>query len=229
MITEIDPPGTLYRLGRQPDPWTPPDWAYAGEDLTFGNRFDDPRGTYRVVYASTSRLGCFLETLARFRLDIPLQASLAQIFGPDDYVPLGVVQREWRSGRAMGAALADGVFALIGTSESLSTLRSSLASTLAAFDIDDLDAAAIRSTVPRALTQSISRHVYDSGRFDGICYRSRYGDDVENWAVFEPFASIRPQAESLPVDFLDADFLAALAIHRLRLADAADSESPLEH
>ena len=63
----------------------------------------------------------------------------------------------------------------------------------------DDSAAAIRSAVPRAFTQTVSRHIYDSGRFDGICYCSRYGDDVENWAVFEPFTSIRPQPAHQPI------------------------------
>lgn len=58
-------PGVIYRLGRKPDPWAPPDWASAGPDGTFGNRFDDPDATYRVLYASSQRLGCFVETLAR--------------------------------------------------------------------------------------------------------------------------------------------------------------------
>ncbi|MGC2371774.1 MAG: hypothetical protein WA474_22080 [Candidatus Sulfotelmatobacter sp.] len=42
-------PGVIYRLGRKPDPWAPPDWAFAGPDGTFGNRFDDPDATYRVL------------------------------------------------------------------------------------------------------------------------------------------------------------------------------------
>ena len=65
-------PGVIYRLGRKPDPWSVPDWASAGPDGTFGNRFDDPEGMYRVLYASSQRLGCFLETLARFRVDVKL-------------------------------------------------------------------------------------------------------------------------------------------------------------
>jgi hypothetical protein len=34
----------VYRLARQPDAWSWPDWAYAGPDGTFGNRYDDPQG-----------------------------------------------------------------------------------------------------------------------------------------------------------------------------------------
>ena len=42
--------------------------SLAGPDGTFGNRFDDPEGIYRVLYASSQRLGCYLEALAQFRL-----------------------------------------------------------------------------------------------------------------------------------------------------------------
>ena len=43
------PPRPLFRVGRDDDAWAVPDWAYAKEDGTFGNRFDDPMRVYRVV------------------------------------------------------------------------------------------------------------------------------------------------------------------------------------
>ena len=67
------PPRPLFRVGRDDDAWAVPDWAYAKEDRTFGNRFDDPAGVYRVFYASSQRLGCFIETLARFRTSLSSQ------------------------------------------------------------------------------------------------------------------------------------------------------------
>ena len=45
------PAGPLFRVGRERDAWAIPDWAYAKEDGTFGNRFDDPMGVYRVLDA----------------------------------------------------------------------------------------------------------------------------------------------------------------------------------
>jgi len=35
------PPQPIYRIGRRPDAWRPPDWSRASPDGTFGNRFDD--------------------------------------------------------------------------------------------------------------------------------------------------------------------------------------------
>jgi hypothetical protein len=58
------PSGPLFRVGRDRDAWAIPDWAYAKEDGTFGNRFDDPMRVYRVLYASSQRLGYFIETFA---------------------------------------------------------------------------------------------------------------------------------------------------------------------
>ena len=59
-------PDTIYRIARRPDPWQPPDWSRANPDGTFGNRFDDPEGYYRVIYASSQKLSCFLETQPAF-------------------------------------------------------------------------------------------------------------------------------------------------------------------
>jgi hypothetical protein len=51
------PQRPLFRVGRDDDAWAVPDWAYAKEDGTFGNRFDDPMGVYRVLYASSHASG----------------------------------------------------------------------------------------------------------------------------------------------------------------------------
>jgi hypothetical protein len=51
---------------------------YAGPDGTFGNRYDDPEASYRVLYASSHRVGAFVETLARFRPELEALAELEQ-------------------------------------------------------------------------------------------------------------------------------------------------------
>jgi hypothetical protein len=178
--------GVIYRLGRKPDPWAPPDWALAGPDGTFGNRFDDPNATYRVLYASSQRLGFFVETLARFRIDPKLQAELAQIEGADDYCPLGEVPVEWLGKRIMGLATTDQEYADVCSSEWVSRLRKLLAVHLKTFGLGEFDASVLQQTAPRILTQFVSRIVFNDG-FPGIYYRSKYGHDIENWALFEPF------------------------------------------
>ena len=206
-------PGLIYRVGRSTDPWSVPDWAAAGPDGTFGNRFDDPEGIYRVLYASSQRLGCFLETLSRFRVDPKLLAELAEIEGEDDYCPLGEVPLEWIEKRMMGVATASGEYADICSSDWISRLRIVLAGHLKRFGVGDLDASVLQMTAPRGLTQLASRAVFTEG-LAGIYYRSKYGHDLENWALFEPFQiNVR---DSEPIWAEDPDLQRALQLHRLK-------------
>ncbi|HET7049395.1 MAG TPA: hypothetical protein VFI54_14125 [Solirubrobacteraceae bacterium] len=95
------PRGDFHRIARGDDAWAWPAWAYAGEDGTFGNRFDDPAGESRVLYASSPRVGAFLETLARYRTDPAIAAEYDAIaIEPEDAdryptIPPGVVPAEW--------------------------------------------------------------------------------------------------------------------------------------
>jgi hypothetical protein len=197
----------VHRIGRGPDPWQYPDWSRANPDRTFGNRFDDPNGEYRVLYASSARLGCFLETLARFRPDVGLDAELRAIAGEDDFVPPGTVPVEWFDVRAMGSATAHGGFADIGSAEWLERLRRVLG-------INDFDASVLQRSGPRSLTQRVSEFVYREG-FDGIRYLSKYGHDIENWALFEPAELTEKRARAIAES--DPDLLAALRIFHLAI------------
>jgi hypothetical protein len=193
-----------------------PDWASAGPDGTFGNRFDDPDATYRVLYASSQRLGCFLETLARFRVDPKLLTELAEISGEDDYWPLGEVPLEWAGKRVMGAATANGDYADICSSEWISKLRKLLAIHLEKFGLDDFDASVLQQTAPRILTQFVSRIVfYDDSA--GIYYRSKYGHDIENWALFEPFQIEAKGLQTIQPE--DPDLQQALLLHGLKFKE----------
>ncbi len=96
----------------------------------------------------------------------------------------------------------------------IAILRRELAADGLRFGVTDLDAGVLQQTAPRGLTQRASRVVFNRG-FDGIHYPSRYGHDVRNWALFEPF-KIQPQ-EVAPVDLADPDLQQALAIHCLEV------------
>ena len=119
--------GPVFRLARAPDPWAWPDWSQAGLDGTFGNRWDDVEGQYRVLYASSTRFGALLETLARFRPDLEVVAGLREIEGEDDALAAGTVPREWFERRLMGVAELSGQYAEIGAATSLTTIRTQLA------------------------------------------------------------------------------------------------------
>ena len=208
----------LYRIGRWPDPWQPPDWAHAHSDGTFGNRFDDPQAYYRVIYTSSQRLGCFLETLARFRPDLTLLADLAEIEGEDDFTPLATVPASWLIARLIGAANAEGEYADVYAPGWVALLRRELASTAVALGLSEIDAATLQAGRPRQLTQEASLVVFRRG-LDGIFYRSRYGHSIENWAIFEPFPLRNTSAAGIAAD--DPDLLSALRIHGLTMTEAA--------
>jgi len=204
----------VHRIGRRPDPWQYPDWSRANQDRTFGNRFDDPNGEYRVLYASSMRLGCFFETLARYRPDLELYAELRGIAGDEDFVPMGIVPREWLDNRMIGSAQAQGRFADVGASDWLPRLRRMLAPLLIRHGIPDFDASILQRSGPRVLTQSVSDLIYREG-FNGIRYLSKYGHDIENWALFEPADLTGRLQNSIRPD--DPDLLEALRIFDLAM------------
>lgn len=221
----LAPDGPLYRLARAPDPWAWPDWAYAGLDGTFGNRWDDPLGSYRVLYASTLRVGTFIETLARFRPDLAVVAGLEEIEGDDDAPSPGVVPRRWLQGRRIGEATIAGAFVDIGDAGSLATLRVHLAARAIHYGLSEIDAATIRLHAPRRFTQEVSRLLYecheDHGGSAGIRYRSRLGDQFVNWAIFEPPPDTGPElppGSSREIEPDDPDLLEALRLLNLKLA-----------
>jgi hypothetical protein len=223
-VKAASPPGLVYRIGRRPDPWAWPDWSFAGADGTFGNRFDDPYGVYRVLYASSQRVATFVECLAYFRPDPAIMAAYDHIEGCDDDsaepTTYGVVPQEWVERRLIGTGRPTGTYVELGHHQTLSALRASLLPRVVHYGLADLDAAAIRLSLPRSFTQEISRFLFEqtqSGqrRWDGINYQSRYGDDFENWAFYEPTAPTDQSATLLDSD--DGDLAFALRLHGLNL------------
>ena len=212
-MTHRIPPSSLWRIGRAPDSWALAPWEAAAPDGTFGNRFDDPQSTYRVLYASSARLGCFLETLARFRPDLTLLAELGEIAGEDDFLPLGTVPLVWLEKRRLGSAEVRGRYADIAASDWIALLRGRLARACLELGIGDFDAAALLAS-SRRLTQLVSREVYTRG-FDGMVYRSKYGQELENWALFEPVLLGAVRSFEIAAD--DPHLEAALRLHRLAL------------
>lgn len=162
------PSGTLYRIGRAPDAWAWPDWAFAGEDGTFGNRYDDPEGDYRVLYASSQRVGAFVEVLARYRTDPALVAEYAEIAvdDGDEYptIPPGLVPADWPAHRCIGTATHPGPFADVGHSDSLAHLRVAMAPRLLHYGLDDLDAGDLRRRAPGAFTGDLPLRLRARGR-----------------------------------------------------------------
>lgn len=86
-FTIVQPDGPLYPRSTvsraRPIRGHGPPGPTPGQIGTFGNRWDDPLGSYRVLYASSRRLGAFVETLASFRPDLLALAGLEAIEGDD--------------------------------------------------------------------------------------------------------------------------------------------------
>ena len=172
MLETKSPAAPLFRIGRKSDPWSPPDCSRAQPDGTFGNRFDDPQGNYRVLYAASQRVACFVETLARFRPDLTLIAELQEIAGEDDYIPIGAVPSDWCERRSMGEAAVAGAYADIYSAGWVAHLRQVLAADCIVLGLEDLEGAVLQQGNQRRLTQLASLKVNDAG-LDGIYYRSR--------------------------------------------------------
>jgi RES domain len=233
VLQTVAPGGPLFRIGRSPDVWALAPWMYAGPDGTFGNRYDDPAREYRVLYAAGQRRGAFLETLARFRVDLQLVAEMDAIEGDerDDAFPTvqrGVVPGEWLVTRRIGTGTAASLwFVDVAHSDSLAHLRGRMASRLVHYGLDDLDAGDLRRRAPRALTQEISRYVFehaltpDGEPVAGLTYRSRLGDELTNWAVFEDHHLDEIVESDTTIAADDPDLVAALETLGLALASMA--------
>jgi hypothetical protein len=137
----------------------------------------------------------------------------------DDAFPTvraGVVPAEWLSTRGMGTATASSLrFADIAHSESVAHLCDHRAARLLHYGLEDFDAGDLRRRAPRALTQEVSRYVFEYGGspdpppLAGIRYRFRLGDDLENWALFEGNELDEIQAADEIIAIGDTDLLAA--------------------
>ncbi len=207
----------MYRVGRTGEVWDWPDWARANSDRTFGNRFDDYEGLFRVLYVASDTYGCYLETLARFRPDLTFYADLAKIEGDIDHAVPGVIDAEWRENRRIGRAAVGGNYADIGASGWLSAFRKHLASEALQAGFNDFNAHALFATAPRSLTQHISRMVFDNC-FDGIRYRSKFGLEAVCWALFEMRVVIRDHSEG-EIVLNDPSLQKAKDVHGLAFQD----------
>jgi hypothetical protein len=181
----------VWRIGYGPDPfaWTPWQHAEAGR---FEGRWDDPAGTYRTIYLGQSLLAVLLEVLARFRPDLELASELAGIDDPDGEaeryptLPAGQLPRSWLRPRLAGTAGLHGEFVDVRAAATIATLRRRFAALAADLGLPDLDAAALKTSAPRRLTQTISGWLYTlAPPLSGVSFASRHGDTHILWAVFE--------------------------------------------
>lgn len=212
------PPRIVYRIARRPDPWSFVDWRYARDDSTFGGRFDDPLGEYRVLYMSSERIGAFKETLNRFRPDPDIAeqtlAASEEDGGFTPTRPAGLLPARWLEQRCIGTAtISDSAQLADATQQAtLNWINERLS--------EPLDRDTIR-VQRRSVTQMISRWIYEApaprGAYEGVLYRSSVDERVLNLGIWEPAPSLEPRPETQPLFQGDSDLQAVLTEFGLRV------------
>jgi hypothetical protein len=228
-------PGTVWRVGFAPDPWEWSDWKYAQDDGRFGGRWDDQLSQFRTTYTAESLFACLVELLAKLNPSPGLDEIVMAIDDPDDQAstyadhPAGTINFSWFERRRAGKATLRGRFCFVTHSKSIAALRPHFR--LADFGLTgvDFDAALLKDSEVRSLTRSVARWLYEqkdssgsSDLVDGVEFRSRHGDDLRAWAVFERSddGSVSPHFSDIEALELTPETPAlqrALSVHQLRL------------
>jgi hypothetical protein len=177
-----------------------------------------------VLYSSSQRLGTFLEVLAQFRPHPAVVEGRQAIASTvdDELAGPGELDQSWLEKRRIAVGEMTGLFAAVGRSEWLAYLRDRVSIPEEHRGIYEVDAAGIRLELPPGITRRISRLVAEvtvEGLrvFQGIYYLSRHGDEIENWALFEP-AEVRNK-EVDEIGATDSDLLAVLERFNIRLIE----------
>lgn len=230
-------PGAVWRVGFLLDMWAWTPWRYATDSGLFDGRWDDQQGQFRTLYTANSLLGCFLELLARFRPSVVIIAALDAIHDDDGTLvlypdaPSGRVGYGWLENRVYATAEQDGLYCFITHSKSLGVLQAEYPFARHRIAPIDVDATVLKSARDRTLTRSVARWIYDlqaemGGELvDGIEFRSRYGDEIRMWAVFERFKDqpssrhLRPEGSAMPVTDDLPELLEAFDRHGLSWAE----------
>ena len=187
------------------------------------DRFDDPQLRYRVRYLATTRRGCMLEVLDHFRPNLEAETKLSVVaidgYSILDDEPAGSVPDRWLSVQQFGrgSMLPAARFADVRDSNLLAELNEhpDVKAALAASKLGRttrLDGGTIRLGGPigRAITQAVSRAIHDDeNRYTGICYRTRFDDTEDCWAVFDDRAFVTFDPDE-PLSLLNTAHMQAL-------------------
>jgi hypothetical protein len=204
------PRGPLYRIGRAPNPldWPP-------REFTGANRFDDPLGAFRVLYAARQRVACFAESLAPFRPALAVLAREAAAGGDEPAEEAVTIPLNWLRKRAIAQfRLGRGRWLDLRVVETFQALRPVLARQAAAVAVIDIDLGSVAGP-RRDFTQAIARWAYEQG-YHGIAYKSRLDHRFDCWAVFDT-ATIEPVGDPEPLRPDDPDLGRVAALFRLAL------------
>lgn len=191
-------PGEVWRVGYPPNPWEWTPWRYASDDGRFNGRWDDQNATFRTLYTSDSLMGCFLELLASARPNELAFTELAEIDDDDnatgDYPDpeRGAIGIDWLADRLYAQGTQTGAYAEVTHAEALAYLVEAGIFDRLGLAPRDVDVSLLKDATQRDVTRSVARFLFDlrdttslRPAVDGIAFRSRMGDDIRLWAVFE--------------------------------------------
>ncbi len=190
-------PGAVWRVGYRPDPWRWAPWVFATDEGRFNGRWDDERAKFRTLYTGQSLLGCFLELLAHLQPDEVAWAELDAIDDDDATAPdfvqpeRGAVDLSWLEDRCYASGHQVGTYAEVTQAESLTFLKRTGVFDRLGIPPRDVDVSLLKDPRRRTVTRTIARYLFelqDDDRqplVDGVAFRSRLGDDIRLWAVFE--------------------------------------------
>ncbi|MFF2772843.1 RES domain-containing protein [Streptomyces bacillaris] len=190
-------PGDVWRVGFAPDPWQWTPWEYAKDEGRFNGRWDDQLAQFRTLYTSDTLLGCFLELLAQERPNDTAFAELAEIEDDDNAATRfpdperGAVGLDWLGDRRYGHGAQDGTYAEVTHTETIAYLVAAGVFDRLGVPPRQVDASLLKDARKRDITRSVARFLYDQHDqnrrpvVDGIAFRSRIGDDIRLWAVFD--------------------------------------------
>lgn len=209
-LPTVPPPTAgVHRVERSGSiPFSVTDWRYVNVTTgTFNGRFDDPRPMdvhpietrYRIVYIGTDPAACFAETLSVFQPTPGIRSRLvSSTVVPGETATVaarpGWIPARWRQERMLSHTVLDPTSRFVDLWDALALdyLREAMAAALPALGFDDIDLSAISDATPpsRQLTRMCPLHLHSLTTpdglpaFDGIRYRSRWGDQWECWAIF---------------------------------------------
>lgn len=143
------------------------------------------------MYAASSLFGCLLELLADFRADLAVLRALEEIDeDPRDAAEFptpkaGSLDHGWLTRRVGSSAKLTGRFCAVTTTQSLAALHPRFVAHAQRLGLKDFDAAALKDSRARTLSQRVASHLYATTPLAGVVFQSRHGDDISLWAVFE--------------------------------------------
>lgn len=212
-------PDWVYRVARSRGLDTFSEITPEDADLkSAGNRFDVPGGS--VLYAATTVVGCYAETLARFR---PTPKIRDLVKDEKDFMVAGGVPQDWRLQRSVATfELRDPLpFLDIEAPETQEFLDEQLATELVSLGYaSNLDISAVCNQ-DRRLSRAIARYAYTSADVDGsllysgIRYTSRINPEWECWAIFD--GTVYEIIDRRPIELNDPDLDHIAKMWKLRI------------